>query len=243
MDPAVVLETSQLTKRFGGVTAVAGVDFRLLQGELRCLIGPNGAGKTTFFKMLSGQLRPSGGSVALRGLDITGREPHEIGGLGLGVKTQVPSLFNGLSVRENLYLAARRRNAPARATSSVEESLVQIGMTAKSERRAGDLAHGERQWVELAMVMLSDPEVLLLDEPAAGMSPDEVARTADLLGNMRGRRSIVVVDHDMHFVRMIAETVTVFHQGRVLVEGLMEEISRDPRVRDVYLGKQIPDHA
>ena len=232
-----ILETSSLTKAFGGVVAVDSVDFRLEEGELRCLIGPNGAGKSTFFKMLTGQLKPTAGRVAFRGAEITAAEPHEIARRGIGIKTQVPNVFDGLSVRENLRLAARRRAGEGAAAGIVDELLARIRMDGGADRRVGHLAHGERQWVELGMVLAANPTLVLLDEPTAGMTADEVAATADLIRAMRDDRAIIVVEHDMQFVRMIAERVTVFHQGRILVEDHIDRILADPVVRDVYLGK------
>ena len=242
MTAAPLLATSGLAKHFGGVAAVDGVDFALAEGELRCLIGPNGAGKSTFFKMLTGQLTPTAGRIVFAGTDITGRERHEVSRLGVGIKTQVPSVFDGLAVRENIRLAARRRHGASEAARAVDEILEQIGLAAQADRLVGHLAHGQRQWVELGIVLATVPRLLLLDEPTAGMTRDEVARTASLIQGIRGRCAMIVVEHDMQFVRMIAETVTVFHQGRVLVEDSMEHVLRDRRVRDVYLGKQATAH-
>jgi branched-chain amino acid transport system ATP-binding protein/urea transport system ATP-binding protein len=238
MSSAPLLATSGLAKHFGGVAAVDGVDFALAEGELRCLIGPNGAGKSTFFKMLTGQLAPTAGRVAFDGIDITGRERHEVSRLGIGIKTQVPSLFDGLSVRENVRLAARRRHGAAGAARAVDETLALVALAAEADRRVGHLAHGQRQWLELGMVLAAAPRLLLLDEPTAGMTRDEVARTAELIRAIRRDCALIVVEHDMQFVRMIAETVTVFHQGRILVEDNVANVLRDARVRDVYLGKQ-----
>lgn len=225
--------------RFGGVQAVAGVDFRLGEGELRCLIGPNGAGKSTFFKLLTGQLTPTEGTVLYRGRDISGAQPHEIARMGIGIKTQVPSVFDGLSVRENIWVAANRARPARRAAQLLDEILSRIAMTADADRLVGQLAHGQRQWVELGLVLAAEPELILLDEPAAGMTHEEVARTAELIRDINRTRSLIVVEHDMQFIRMIASRVTVLDQGRVLVEDSMENILRDQRVRDVYLGKRV----
>ena len=233
-----ILETKGLIKRFGGVAAVDDVAFALAEGELRCLIGPNGAGKSTFFKMLSGQIKPSGGRISFRGADITGFEPHAVAELGVGIKTQVPSVFDGLSVRENLMLAAWRTRARRAAESAVAALLDQVRMTAQADRLVGHLAHGQRQWVELGMVLARDPALVLLDEPTAGMTHEETATTAELIRSINVGRAVIVVEHDMQFVRMIASTVTVFHQGRILAEDQVDAIMRDQRVRDVYLGKK-----
>ena len=235
---AVLLRTFDLTMRFGGVVAVEQANFSMERGELRCLIGPNGAGKSTFFKCLIGQLRPSTGRIELDGRDITGAEPHEIARLGVAIKTQVPSLFDGLTAAEHLRLAARRRNDRAVTAARVDEVLALVGLTEEADRVVGHLPHGKRQWLELGVVIASDPDLLLLDEPTAGMTREEVARTAELIHEISRDRSAIVVEHDMQFIRMIARNVTVFHQGRILVEGTVEEIMADQRVRDVYLGKQ-----
>ncbi len=232
-----LLETRGLGIRFGGVQAVQDVDFTLAEGELRCLIGPNGAGKSTFFKLLTGQLQPGAGQVLFRGRDISRAQAHEIARLGIGIKTQVPSVFDGLSVRENIWLAARRVHGARRAQAQVDETLARIGMTAAAERLVGRLAHGQRQWVELGIVLSTEPDLILLDEPAAGMTHDEVVRTAELVREINRTHALIVVEHDMQFVKMIARTVTVMHQGAVLVEDTMDRIMKNATVRDVYLGK------
>ena len=233
-----ILQTVGLRRRFGGVAAVDGVDFTLAEGELRCIIGPNGAGKSTFFKMLSGQLRPSGGTILYRGEDITGEERFRIARRGIAIKTQVPNVYDALPVKENIRLSAARKQTPVAARQIVDEVLARIGMTCHAWRLVGELAHGQRQWVELGMLLAADPALVLLDEPAAGLSKNEIERMAELIREMRTRRSVVVVEHDMAFVQMIGGSVTVFHQGRILVEDSMENIRRNRQVRDVYLGKR-----
>lgn len=233
-----LLEARALTRRFGGVTAVDGVDFTLAPGELRCLIGPNGAGKSTFFKMLSGQLRPSSGDIYLRGKRITGAQPHEIARRGVGIKTQVPSVYDGLAVRENLELAALRHRGRASARAAVDDLLGRLGLEGWADAQVGHLAHGQRQWVELGTVLAADPELILLDEPTAGMTQDEVARTAALIAEINRDHALIVVEHDMKFIRMIARTVTMFHQGRIVAQDEIDAILADPFVRDIYLGKR-----
>lgn len=233
-----ILETRGLSKSFGGVVAVDNVDFSLNEGELRCLIGPNGAGKSTFFKMLCGQLKPSDGRVLFRSSDITGAEPHEIARAGIGIKTQVPSVYDGLSLRENIMLAAWRTRSKPEAMSVVDELLDQIHLTNQADQPVGHLAHGQRQWVELGVVLAQQPVLVLLDEPTAGMTLDEVEGTAALIRDINRSYSIIVVEHDMQFIRMLAETVTVFHQGQILAEDHVDNVMRDSAVRDVYLGKQ-----
>jgi branched-chain amino acid transport system ATP-binding protein len=233
-----LLETEGLGVSFGGVRAVEGVDFRLAHGELRCLIGPNGAGKSTFFKLLTGQYRPTAGTVKIRGRDTVGLQTHEIARLGVGIKTQVPSVFDGLSVRENIRIAARRVNPPGRSLQVVDEMMEQVGLTGIADREVGKLAHGQRQWVELGVVLATAPDLVLLDEPAAGMTDDEVGRTAELIRAINRRCALIVVEHDMAFIRMIAKTVTVFNRGQILIEDTVERVLADPQVRDVYLGRQ-----
>jgi ABC-type uncharacterized transport system ATPase subunit len=233
-----LLQTRDLSMHFGGVKAVNNVNFTLAEGELRCLIGPNGAGKSTFFKMLTGQLEPSHGQVLFRGCDISRAHAHRIARLGIGIKTQVPSVFDGLSVRENIHLAASRLYSGERARCVVDEMLECIGLTDAGHRVVGQLAHGQRQWVELGLVLSTDPQLILLDEPAAGMTLEEVQKTAELVREINRTKALIVVEHDMQFIRMIAKQVTVFNRGSVLVEDTVENILRNPLVRDIYLGKQ-----
>jgi ABC-type uncharacterized transport system ATPase subunit len=234
---AAFLQTVDLSIRFGGVEAVRRVNLTLAARELRCLIGPNGAGKSTLFKLLTGQLKPTSGRILFRGQDITGDHTHAIARRGIGIKTQVPSLFDQLTVREHLWLSARRTNPTPRARQVADEILERVGLVAIAGHVAGRLAHGQRQWVELGTVLAANPELILLDEPAAGMTHDEVARTAELVREINRTHALIVVEHDMQFVKMIARTVTVMHQGAVLVEDTMDRILKDTTVRDVYLGK------
>ncbi len=176
--------------------------------------------------------------MLFRGRDISRAHAHEIARLGIGIKTQVPSVFDGLSVRENIWLAASRIQSRERVKGAVDEMLERIGLTAVADRLVGQLAHGQRQWVELGIVLSTDPELILLDEPAAGMTHEEVYKTAELVREINRTKALIVVEHDMQFIRMIARQVTVFNQGSVLVEDAVENIMRDPRVRDIYLGKQ-----
>ncbi len=237
-DSRPILETRGLTKRFGGVVAVENVDFAMAEGELRCLIGPNGAGKSTFFKCLTSQHKPSEGRVLFRGADITGEGTHLIARRGIGIKTQVPSVFDGLSVRENVWVSARRHHDARRTDAVVDEVLERIGLTDLAARHVGQLAHGERQWVELGIVLTADPALILLDEPTAGMTAAEVDRTAALIGEINKSAALIVVEHDMQFIKRIADKVTVFHQGAILVEDSMDNLLNNQQVRDIYLGKK-----
>ena len=233
-----LLETRGLNVRFGGVHATRDVNFTLAEAELRCVIGPNGAGKSTFFKLLTGQVKPTSGKIFFRGKDISRMQPHEPGRLGIGIKTQVPSLFNGLTVWENVWLSARRVNSNQQADRVTRETLERVGMTAYKDSIAGVLAHGMRQWVEIGVVIAADPPLILLDEPAAGMSDAEVARTAELILEINRQHALVVVEHDMNFIRMIARKVTVLHQGAIIKEDTPDKIMSDPLVQQIYLGKK-----
>jgi branched-chain amino acid transport system ATP-binding protein/urea transport system ATP-binding protein len=232
-----ILATEGLSMRFGGVVAVDAVTLGVGEGELRCLIGPNGAGKSTFFKCLTGQLKPTAGRILWRGADVTGADSYADDRRGVGIKTQVPSLFDGLSVFESVALAVRRRHGERSARRRASETLERLGIAPLAERAVGFLAHGQRQLVELAMVVAPEPDLILLDEPTAGMTADERRRTAALIRELNQRHAIVVVEHDMQFIRSIAKTITVFHRGSVLVEDAAERVLADPRVRDVYLGR------
>jgi branched-chain amino acid transport system ATP-binding protein len=239
MNPAVpLLETKALNMRFGGVHATRDVNFSLAENELRCVIGPNGAGKSTFFKLLTGQVKPTSGQIFFRGRDISRMQPHEPGRLGIGIKTQVPSLFNGLSVWDNVWLSARRIHKDKPAAQVTADTLERVGMLAQKDMLAGVLAHGQRQWVELAVVIASNPPLILLDEPAAGMSDGEVARTAELILEINRQHALVVVEHDMSFIRMIARKVTVLHQGEIIREDTPDRVMGDPLVQQIYLGKK-----
>jgi len=235
-----VVETQDLSVRFGGVLAVNNVTFTLRGRELRCLIGPNGAGKSTFFKSVTGQLRgaQSSGRVMIRGQDITGWRTHHIVRLGVGVKTQVPSVLNGLSVQENLWLAARRTLGRDGADAAVDEVLADLDLGAIARRPVGELAHGQRQLVEIGLVLAGKPWLVLLDEPAAGTTSAETERLVAIVKRINQSATVIVVDHDMHFVRMLGGRITVFHQGAILVEGGADEVLSDARVREVYLGSR-----
>jgi branched-chain amino acid transport system ATP-binding protein/urea transport system ATP-binding protein len=233
-----LLETRNLNVRFGGVHATRDVNFKLGEGELRCVIGPNGAGKSTFFKLLTGQIKPTSGAVLFRGQDIAQMPAHGAGRLGIGIKTQVPSLFDGLSVWENVWLSAARLGERKRADQAAEAALARVGMLKFKDASTGQLAHGQRQRVELALVMAGDPPLILLDEPAAGLSDEEVDHTAALILELNRTHALVVVEHDMAFIRKIARQVTVLHQGAVIREDTADNILRDPLVQQIYLGKK-----
>ncbi len=235
-----IVQTRDLTMRFGGVTAVNNVNFTLRERELRCLIGPNGAGKSTFFKCLTGQylLRHENGRVYLHGQDVTGWSPYQIVRLGIGIKTQVPSVMNGLSVYENIWLSARRVNKRRAADNETRQVLEQLDLGDRSRRLVGEMAHGERQIVELGIVMAQRPQLVLLDEPAAGITGSETEKLVELIHRMNEDAALVVVDHDMQFVRMLNAPITVFHQGAILIEGSPDDVLSDKKVRKVYIGNR-----
>lgn len=234
----VVLETQDLTMRFGGVVASDNVNFKLNARELRCLIGPNGAGKSTFFKCVTGLLTPTSGQVYMRGDEVTGWAPHQIASLGVGIKTQVPSVMDGLSAFENIWLSARRFLGTTEANRKADEVIARLSIGSIAPAELGRLAHGERQRVELGIVMAGDPWLVLLDEPAAGMTAEDVERMTQIIHEMLKSAAVIIVEHDMQFIRSIASTVTVFHQGAVLMEDHVDRVMADPTVRNVYLGKK-----
>jgi len=232
-----LLETRELTRRFGGVTAIDNVNFAVDHKELRCLIGSNGAGKSTFFKMLTAQMPPSSGRIIFDNRDITDLEPSEISRLGIGIKNQVPDVLDGMSVEENIWLAARSRAGKDGALSVVEDTLALLDLKTRRKELVGNLAHGQRQWVEFGMVIALAPKLALLDEPTAGMTAAETTRTAELIAELNKTMAVIVVEHDMHFIRRLNAFVTVFHQGCILAEGPMHKIMENEEVKNVYLGR------
>ncbi|WFM69912.1 urea ABC transporter ATP-binding protein UrtD [Halomonas sp. CKK8] len=250
-----ILYLEDVTVSFDGFKAINDLNLTIDDGELRCIIGPNGAGKTTMMDLITGKTRPDRGSVwfGSRHNLLAMNEP-EIASLGIGRKFQKPTVFEALTVFENLELAmaADKRILPtltARMTGEVrdriEEVLATIGLTELRHRPAGILSHGQKQWLEIGMLLMQRPRLLLVDEPVAGMTEQEMERTAELLTGLagKGKQSVVVVEHDMGFVRSIARTVTVLHQGSVLAEGSMDQVSSDPKVVEVYLGADPDEEA
>jgi urea transport system ATP-binding protein len=239
-----LLEVRGLEVVFDGFRAIDGIDLTLGQGELRFLIGPNGAGKTTLIDAITGLTRPAAGSVRFRGTELVGRREHEIVRLGIGRTFQTAVVFEELSVVENLDLAATFRK-PLRTllrrrrgvSAAVQDALVITGLDGLADRPAGVLSHGQRQWLEIGMLIAQGPQLLLLDEPVAGMSADERERTGELLLEIARDHTIVVVEHDMDFLRRFANQVTVLHEGKQLTEGTVAEVQSDPRVQEVYLGR------
>jgi branched-chain amino acid transport system permease protein len=233
-----VLEGVDLYKSFGGVMAVENVTLAFRDTGVHCLIGPNGAGKTTFFNLLVGRYRPTSGKVLFGGAPITGLEPHERVRRGLGIKLQVASIFPGLTTFENLWLAAYARlRVTAAATKRATQILDWLELRAQAGDAASTLSHGQKQWLEIGMVLGGEPTVMLLDEPTAGMTREETARTAAMITKLGKSISVVAVEHDMEFVRQVDVPVTVFHQGSVFARGSLEELRRDERILDIYLGR------
>jgi branched-chain amino acid transport system ATP-binding protein len=242
-----ILRTVNLTKKFGGLTATDNLSLNLPGGRLQAIIGPNGAGKTTLFNLISGLLRPDSGRVFFRDRDITGLRPHEISRLGIKRTMQIKSVFNQLSVTENLWItrqASQRVLHPFRPASRdaatrerVDQTLEQIGMTALAHRIAGTLSYGDIAMLEIGMALISDPQLLLLDEPICGMSPAETERAVAKIRELARRIDIIIIEHDMEVVFGIADDITVLAQGAVLVTGSPDEISNNERVREAYLGR------
>ena len=243
-----IIYLEDVTVEYDGFKALNGLNFFMDYKELRVVIGPNGAGKTTLLDVISGKAQPTVGRVIFgRSTDLGGRRENEIASLGVGRKFQTPSIFGNLSVRENLELALARRSkgvfATLQARLSGEQSdriastLETIGLAAHADERAGGLSHGEKQWLEIGMVIVQDAELLLVDEPVAGMTDEETDRTGRLLQGIAQERAVLVIEHDMEFVRSIARTVTVLHEGSVLCEGPVDQIQSDERVMEVYLGR------
>lgn len=235
---APMLVASGLTRRFGGVAAVNDVSLQLDPGDLRCIIGPNGAGKSTLFNMLAGTLKPSGGKIRFDGRDMVGVPVHLFVRLGIVRKFQVPALFESMTVEENLAVADRSTRGAAERRDRVSHMLVTLGLARQAGTRAGVLSHGEKQWLEIGMTLIADPKLLLLDEPTAGMTAEETRRTATLLRDIGGDVTVVVIEHDVRFVRDLACRTTVMHQGRIIADGPFAAIEADDLVRDVYLGRQ-----
>jgi urea transport system ATP-binding protein len=242
-----ILYLEDITVSFDGFRALNALTLYVEVGELRCIIGPNGAGKTTMMDVITGKTRPDQGSAWFgQQIDLLALTEPEIAQAGIGRKFQKPTVFENLSVFENLELAMAgpktvwkwlaARITPAQHLK-IDAVLETVGLTERRLDSAGALSHGQKQWLEIGMLLMQNPEVLLVDEPVAGMTPQEVERTAELLVSLAGRHSVIVVEHDMEFVRSIARKVTVLHEGSVLAEGSIDEVQANPKVIEVYLGE------
>ena len=244
-----ILYLEEITVSFDGFKALNKLNLDISVGELRCIIGPNGAGKTTMMDVITGKTRPAAGTVFFgQSMDLSKMTEYEIAQAGIGRKFQRPTVFEQHSVFDNLELAMKmdKRVKPSlffrlssEQKSRIDETLNLIRLNGMEKRLAGLLSHGQKQWLEIGMLLMQEPQLILLDEPVAGMSDAETARTAELLNELRGKHSIVVVEHDMGFVTEIAQQgkVTVLHEGAVLAEGTMQQVQADERVIEVYLGR------
>ncbi len=239
------LRIENLSVEFDGFKAVDNLNLSVDKGELRCLIGPNGAGKTTTLDLICGKTRSSKGSIQYRGREIANEPEYLIARAGIGRKFQVPSVFRQLTVRENLEVAYCRhvgvfanvvRSGHSPESDGLEKLADFVGLSGYLDEPAEHLSHGQTQWLEIALLLAQDSELILLDEPTAGMTHQETRKTAEICNRLKGKHTIIVVEHDMGFVREIGEVISVMHQGTVLAEGTVEEISRDERVKEVYLG-------
>jgi len=246
-----VLMLEGVNKTFDGFKAISDLNFYMDKGELRTIIGPNGAGKSTLMDIITGRTKPDTGKVEFgRDTDLTALSEHEINRLGIGRKFQTPSVYIHHTVFENVLLSLKgsrgvfaalfSRTTPAQR-GRIDEVLNTIGLAGKGGRLAGSLSHGQKQWLEIGMLLAQDPKLLLVDEPAAGMTDEETHKTGELLLGLAGRHSIVVIEHDMAFVRQIASKVTVLHQGSVLCEGTVDEVQNSEQVIEVYLGRKKKD--
>lgn len=241
----VILETQGLSRKFGGVIAINNLDISVNRGELRCIIGPNGAGKSTLFNLITGVFKPTSGRIIFKDHDIVGISPDKLSRMGIGRKFQVPNIFLTLTVKDNLLLALHGTHKLGNmfvTNKQADEELIvdvlkNIRLEDKAELLAAFLSHGEKQWLEIGMVLISSPTMMLLDEPTAGMSPEETAETAELIKMLANKITIVVIEHDINFIRQVGGTVTVLHRGSKLAEGLLEDIEQNEVVMDVYFGR------
>ena len=248
MTKEFILTVEGVTKTFDGFRAISDLNFYMDAGELRVIIGPNGAGKTSFLDLITGRTKPDIGKIEFgNDTDLTRLNEYQINRLGIGRKFQTPSVYVDHTVRENVLLSLQGSRSVwstlfSRVTSEqddrIQEVLETIGLADKAASKAGLLAHGQKQWLEIGMLLAQNPKLLLVDEPAAGMTDEETAKTGELLIRLAGKHSIVVIEHDMVFVRQIARKVTVLHQGHVLCEGSVDEVQNDERVIEVYLGRK-----
>lgn len=240
-------EISDLRKSFDKTDVINGFSLSVIEGTLQCLVGPNGAGKTTTIDLISGRLKPTSGKILFKNEDITGMSEHEIARRGFGRKFQIPAVFRDMSVQENLEVAYSLDTSAIRGlftfrvpklAQRIEDVAEEVGLSHRLDVIAGNLSHGETQWLEIGMVLMQDPSVLLMDEPVAGMTEQEINKTADMFKRLKRNHTLIVVEHDMGFVREIADTVTVMHFGALLAQGSIREIEENEKVRDVYLGTE-----
>ena len=248
MIPEFILTLEDVNKTFDGFKAISNLNFYMDAGELRVIIGPNGAGKSTMMDIITGRTRPDKGKVEFgKDTDLTRLNEYQINRLGIGRKFQTPSVYVDHTVFENIWLSLEgsrsvwstlfARISPAQR-ERIMEILKTVGLIERADHKAGSLSHGQKQWLEIGMLLAQNPKLLLVDEPAAGMTDEETARTGELLMGLAGKHSVIVIEHDMTFVRQIARKVTVLHQGTVLCEGTVDEVQNNERVIEVYLGRK-----
>jgi branched-chain amino acid transport system ATP-binding protein len=243
-----ILRTEGLWRTFDGIQAVAGVDFAVGRGELRSIIGPNGAGKTTFFRLISGEMKPTRGRIWFNGREITGLSQQKVARLGMVKSHQITSIFPHLTVRENVRVAAQaakttynfwsKKESLTDVAERAEGALSAVGLVDRRGRLAAHLSHGEKRHLEIGIALATEPAVLLLDEPTAGMSPEETDATMRLITEIAEGRTVILVEHNMKIVMKISQRITVFHQGQVLAEGTPDEVRGNERVQQVYLGER-----
>ena len=248
MSKPFILAAEGVNKTFDGFKAISDLNFYMEEGELRTIIGPNGAGKSTFLDLITGRTKPDLGSIQFAGRsELTGLSEYEIYRLGIGRKFQTPTVYNDHTVFDNILLSYEGSRGVlnalfSRVTSTqrtrIHEILETIGLGQKAQHKAGSLAHGQKQWLEIGMLLAQNARLLLVDEPAAGMTDEETVKTGELLLSLAGQHSIIVIEHDMVFVRQIATKVTVLHQGSVLCEGKVDEVQNNEKVIEVYLGRK-----
>jgi len=242
-----ILELKEVTKTYNDFSVVKGFNFNVNEGELRCLIGPNGAGKTTSLDLITGRQKLTSGSVHFDGKNITKLLEKKIANLGVGRKFQVPAVFKELTVRENFEVALTDKIGPfqnmnpftkKRSRKHFNEIIELAGLGDRLDTTAGFLSHGETQWLEIGMVLMQKPRLLLMDEPTAGMTEQETEKTSEIFKELKGENTLIVVEHDMSFVKSIADVISVMHQGSMLAEGTLSEIEEHQKVREVYLGTE-----
>ena len=247
MGKETILNLKDVSVSFEGFLALNNLNLTLTKGELRAVIGPNGAGKTTFLDVITGKVKPTKGDVFFKGKSLVGKKEHKIARIGVGRKFQSPRVFENLTVQENLEISVSQYSSTIKliANKPSENKLKEINklmkivnLSSQSDIKAGSLSHGQKQWLEIAMLLGQKPALMLIDEPVAGLTDEETDLTADLLKSLSGENTVLVIDHDMEFIRRLESNVTVLNQGSVLCEGSMDEIQTDPKVIEVYLGKQ-----
>ena len=244
---STILELQGVTKAYDQYTVVDNFNLQVTMGELRCLLGPNGAGKTTTMDLITGRQKMTSGKVIFNGRNISGMTEHRIVQQGIGRKFQIPAVFKDLTVRDNLQVAFTRTTNPfmnmvefgrGGGRARLQEVVELVGLEKRLDELGGNLSHGETQWLEIGMVLTQNPKLLLMDEPTAGMTEQETQKTSEIFNRLKGEHTLIVVEHDMTFVREIADIITLMHLGITLAEGPMDEVENNPKVREVYLGTE-----